>query len=300
MKLASLLQERLLLCGADAADYSDARKQLLEQLTDAAEVSADLILEALSEREGLASTVVAPGIAFPHARTEHVEDFYILIGTFPGGFAVPGEDAPVRLVVMYLMSEGTSNLYLRCVSSMAKFLGGPDNLERLIAAEDPGEMVEVIEEAGLLVKETVTAQDVMKSEPVTCNRSNTLREMADLLVKTHSQHVPVVDDEGVFIGMVTANRLLRVGLPDYLLQMDNVDFLRNFEPFQDLLKREQSMTVNEIMDPDAPRFLAHTPMIIVASRLVRDNLACAAVIDEQKKLVGLVSGLEFVHKVVRA
>lgn len=300
MKLVSLLQERLVLCGSNAADYAAARNQLLNLLNDAVGIPQEGVRKALAEREALASTVVAPGIAFPHARTDLVDDFYMLIGTFPEGFAAPGEDTPVRLVILYLMSEGTSNLYLRCVSSMARFLSAPENLENLVAAKDPDEAIAVLDRAGLLVKDTVTAQDVMVKDPVRCTAANTLREMADLLVKEHITHVPVVDDDGGFIGMVTANRLLKVGLPEYLLQMENVDFLRNFEPFQDLLKQEQSMTVREIMDPDPPRFLAHTPMIVVASKLVREDLESAAVVDETGKLVGLISGLEFVHKVVRA
>lgn len=299
MKLASLLQPELILCRQSASSYEEAQDMLLGMLAKQHSVDRKGLREALGERESLTSTVVAPGIGFPHARTDLVEDFYILIGTFPDGVAAVGEEAPVRLVVMYLMTEGTSNLYLRCVSSMARFLSSSDNLETLIQAEEAEDLIRAIGDAGVQVKESVTARDIMVEAVATCSASTTLREAADLMVRYQTMYIPVVGQDHAYQGMITANRLMRVGLPDYLLEMDGVDFLRNFEPFQDLLKQEQSMTVGEILSQDIPAFLAHTPIIIVASKLVRENGHCGAVIDESKRLVGIISGMEFVHKVIR-
>jgi CBS domain-containing protein/mannitol/fructose-specific phosphotransferase system IIA component (Ntr-type) len=299
MKLASLIMPESVVCGAKAADYAEAKEVLLARLRENEDLEIDPLRAALQERETLASTVVAPGVAFPHARVESLTDFHMLVGTFPDGFVAPGTDEPVRLVAMYLLSEGASNLYLKAVSAMARLLGREGMLGRLVAAKSPDAFREMAAESGVMVKDVVTAGDIMQKNPPTAGLHNTLREVADLMVKARTTHVPVVDDAGTYLGMITADRLLRVGLPNYMLDMDSVEFLNDFEPFEELLKQEQSMTADQVMDPEEPKFPAHTPMIVVAMKLAREDIECAAVLEE-KRLVGMISGLDFVHKVVRA
>ncbi len=301
MKLASLLQPELIVVRGRAETLEQAQDQLLARLAKEKDLETGPLKQALQEREALGTTVVAPGIAFPHARVDLVDDFHLVLGTFPDGVAAPQTPDPVRLVLLFLLPEGQSNLYLRCVSSFARFLGQEGALDRLVAADSAQDVREVVEEAGVLVKDVVTAIDMIK--PGTEPRAapcTTLREAADLMVLHRTTHIPVVDDAGQYLGMVDADRLLKVGLPDYLLSMDNLSFLSTFEPFGDLLKQERSTCVDAILIEDYPLFMAHTPMIVVAAKLVREGLFSAPVLDKDKKLVGMISTLDFVHKVVRA
>ncbi|MBN2713042.1 MAG: PTS sugar transporter subunit IIA [Planctomycetes bacterium] len=300
MKLSSLIQPEFILCNGKASSYDDAKEKLIALVESETGASASTIMDAVREREEIASTIVAPGIGFPHARTDSIGDFYVVVGAFPEGVPVDGQDVPLRFIVMYLLPEGASNLYLRCMSSMAKVLFPKGNLDRLVNATDAASLLGVIDSTGVMVKDEVTAADIMSKDVVSCNISSTLRDVADIMVKYNTSSVPVVDDDNKYIGMVSAHNLLKVGLPEYLLAMDSVDFLRSFEPFQDLLKQEQSMTAASVLDRDAPTFINHAPMIVVASKIVRDRLGNSAVIDDDGRLVGMVSGLDFVHKVVRA
>jgi PTS system nitrogen regulatory IIA component len=299
MKLASLIEQRRVLCGAQASDYSEAKKALLRLLEENEGIKPEPLLAALAEREQLASTIVAPGVAFPHARVGDLTDFHLLVATFPQGFSAPGADEPVRFVVMFLMPEGASNLYLKSMSAMAQVLAQPGALEKIVAAKDENELIEFFAATGVTVKDVVTAQDVMDKNPPFVNPWSTLREVADLMVKSHSSCLPVVNDKNEYLGMVDAADLLKVGLPDYLLSMGSVAFLSNFEPFGDLLKQEQSLTVESLIREDGIIFMTHTPMIVVASKLVREGCRSAPVLEE-KKLAGIISTLDFVHKVVRA
>jgi mannitol/fructose-specific phosphotransferase system IIA component (Ntr-type) len=304
MKLASLLQREHVLTGRSAGSYAEAREMLLGRLREETGCALEPLRDALDERQALGTPVVAPGIAFPHARVEAVDDLYILIGTFPGGVPAPAAEAepgpePVRLIVLYLLPEGMSNLYLRAMASFSRMLRTDGALEALVAAPDPEALIARVEEAGVMVKDVATAADIMTREPVTLAPGMTLREAADLMVKNGLTWLPVVDPEGTYAGHVSARRLLRVGLPDYLLDMESLDFLTDFEPFQDLIKQEQSTTVGEIANPEGPRFEAETPMIVVAARLLREEHGVAPVLAGER-LIGVIGLLDFVHKVVRA
>jgi len=301
MKLASLLQPALIRTRATAADLAGAQAGLLDILAARTGARPQPLLTALAEREALGSTIVAPGVAFPHARVDTIDDFYVLIGTYPEGIPVADQAQPVRLVVLFLLPEGQSNLYLRCVSAMARLLNLPGMLDRLVEVPSAEGLVAFVEQTGVLVQDVVTAVDLIKPGAAPAARpTTTLREIADLMVIHNTTHIPVVDETDRYLGMVDANRLLRVGLPDYLLAMESLSFLSTFEPFQELLKQEQSTTAAAILCTDYPTFMAHTPMIVVAGRLVGEGLARAPVLAPDGRLVGMISTLDFVHKVVRA
>lgn len=298
MKLVSLIQPNRVLVNARAATYAEAKVTLLARLAEDIGLDTRPLLDALAERETLGTTVIAPGIGVPHARTPLVNDFHLLIGCFPGGVEAPGQEEPVRLILLFLMPECKSNLYLRALSAFVRILSTPAQLDALVQAPDPDAFLGIVSASGVLVKDVVTASDIMSREPPRLTPSDTLRDAADMMIKHRRPLLPVVDDAGTYLGAVRADALLKVGLPDYLLQMDSVGFLTSFEPFQDLLKTEQQMTVRQIMRDDVPVFQEHTPMIIVAGTLVRKEVPDGIVVRE-RTLVGLISTLDFVHKVVR-
>lgn len=298
MKLASLIQENKILVKGHATTYAGAKEQLLQRLGDDTGIDPRPLLDALAEREALGTTVVAPGIGVPHARIPLVNDFHLLIGCFPDGIDVPGQSEPVRLVLLFLMPECKSNLYLRALSAFVRILSVPGQLDALVQAPDAESFLRIVFQSGVMVKDVVTASDIMSREPPRLAPADTLRDAADMMIKHRRPLLPVVDESGTYLGAVRADALLKVGLPDYLLQMDSVGFLTSFEPFQDLLKAEQKMTVREIMRQDVPVFQDHTPMIIVAGTLVRQQIH-EGIVLRGKTLVGLISTLDFVHKVVR-
>ncbi len=298
MKLTSLLQTELILCRGEAADYSAARELLLDRLPALDAARRGLIREALDEREALASTVVAPGVAFPHARTGAVDDFAILIGAFPAGAAKV--DGPVRLMVMFLVPEGQSNLYLRCLSALARFISRPGAVEQLVAAATPEALIDAIAASDPTIKDVVTVQDLMSHDLPPLRPEQTLREAATAMVRHSALSLPVADASGRYLGVLRGERLLRVGLPEYLFALDCLDFLTDFEPFEELLKHETDLKVGQLVEDDALVFCAETPMVQAAVKLVQSRACNAAVVDDAGRLQGTISVMDFVHKVVRA
>lgn len=129
-------------------------------------------------------------------------------------------------------------------------------------------------------------RDLMTSEVETVHPDSTLAELLDLLQERNIRHVPVVDDEGELVGLVTQRDLLRRSLA-----------ARGDLPFTVRREVAAHRTVDEFMtaapvtvDPDAP--------VGEAAELILDNkLGCLPVV-EGPHLVGIITESDFVAHVL--
>lgn len=63
--------------------------------------------------------------------------------------------------------------------------------------------------------DTLTIRDVMQEDVVTVRRSDTVRRAAELLAQGDYHGLPVVDDDGNLVGMVTSTDVIRYHLEQY-------------------------------------------------------------------------------------
>ena len=54
----------------------------------------------------------------------------------------------------------------------------------------------------------LTASDIMTREVVSVSRETSIRELAEIFTNHHIGSVPVVDSEGVLVGIVTESDLI--------------------------------------------------------------------------------------------
>lgn len=301
MKLSHLLDHNCILCNAQATTLDEAQKLLIDLYTRVTGKSGEPVKQALAERyASIGDMVLAPGIAFPHIREDFLDKFNIFIGLFPNGVSLGEGRAPLKIIVFYCVPSGKSNLYLRCLAAMSRLLSNSMAITELTMQGDSGAVINYVAQHDEVVNEFVSARDLMRTDFPFVSYMATLRETIRLMIMSKVCDIPVVDDpENMrYMGLVTTGRLLKVGIPDYLLMMDNLNFLQDFEPFQDLLRNEQSMLVENILKHNAPIFEATTPMFQVAIRLVETHTEFGVVL-ERGRLIGTISRFDFIHKVVR-
>ena len=298
MNLSHLLSSENVLCNASAASFEEAMRKMVDFYAATTGNPGATVLTALQERQKLGSFVVAPGIAFPHAREVFFDDFYVFIGLFPNGVPM-ADQAPVRLVVMYCVPEGKSNLYLRTMSAMARLLSKPGALDGMAGQSSGDGVIDYVAAHNEAVGEVVTARDLMETDFPVLTVDASLDDAIKMMVAKQTCDIPVVDNlqDMKYLGLITTGRLLKVGIPDYLMMMDNLNFLKTFEPFQDLLRNAQSTKVTCIIRRDAPHFEVTTPMFQVAVKLVESHVEFGVVV-ENGRLVGTITRFDFVHKVV--
>jgi len=300
MKLSSLIDSRLVRCGLRARTKEEAFRELVElavaetELTDAA-----AILEAVVARESLGTTAVGYASAFPHARTEAVDDFYLVIGTAPQGidFASP-DGVPVRFVALLLVTKTASKLYLKTIAALATLVQQAELFERIVAAQDAEEVIGLVESSGIRTGGALTLHDIMTTELVTVGPKTKLKEAVDLLFKHNVNALPVVDGDGRLLGAIEHLDIIASGIPDYLTMIGDLSFLSEYEPFEEVLHTEGEVAVADLMRRDVATVADDTPLIKAAAEMAGQRLERLYVVRDGR-LVGLVLAKHFIRKILR-
>src|ERR1700677_4626851 len=93
--------------------------------------------EALLSREKANSTVVGNGVAFPHARTDHVNKIVLAVGRSTQGVHFENSPEPVHLIFMIGTPKALISDYLVCIGSLARFVKDKGICDCLMKAQTP-------------------------------------------------------------------------------------------------------------------------------------------------------------------
>ena len=95
----------------------------------------------------------------------------------------------------------------------------------------------------------ITAKEIMTSEVKTAHPDMSVKELASLLYKNKIGGVPVVDDDGQVVGVVTENDLIdqnkKLHIPTMVSFLDSVIFLDSAASFEKEIKK---MTGSQVRD----------------------------------------------------
>jgi CBS domain-containing protein len=138
----------------------------------------------------------------------------------------------------------------------------------------------------------------MQSEFISVRYDDTCEKAIDLFTRYQLADLPVIDDEGKLVGLVTADALLRVCLPDYILWMQDLSPIINFEPFVALLRNEGKTWLADIMSDDYVTVSEDSPAIEVAKGMCRRGVRQVLVVRGDE-LVGVITIEDFITKVLR-
>ena len=261
-------------------------------------VDPEAAVRAVMDREAEAPTIVAPGVAMPHARLEGIEETYLALATSEGGIRFPGSDETARLLILVLTPAHAPAAYLRVAAGVAKKLQDPAFLDEIVARRTPEDVHSFFEREGKELPEFVCAADMMEKPSAVLRETNSVKDAIDLIVRTKLPQIPVVDKEGDLVGVASADEVLSLCIPDYMLWMENLSGFSNFEPFAALLRKESSTWLADITSDEYASVTVDQPAIAVAEALARHDAGVCYVLDAGK-LAGVVTLPHFLDKVFR-
>ena len=146
-------------------------------------------------------------------------------------------------------------------------------------------------------------KDLMTTDVVTVKGDNKVSEIADLLHKRGFTGVPVVNDEGTVLGIITERELFsadsKLYLPGYMKILQETKFL--IGGHRELPYAAEQLTrtaAKDIMNRNVHFVSPNTTIDELAELLVKDNQSPLPVTDASNKLLGIISRSDLIKLLV--
>ena len=146
----------------------------------------------------------------------------------------------------------------------------------------------------------MTARTLMNPDPMTLRPSDTVAVAAARILEHHLRHLPVVDAQGRYLGTFSIYSLLKLTLPQAVLDkhgLDNVAFVT--EHVSDLARRlggrrdepvQNWLNVHEVAHPN-------TPAMEIMLLMLHGRTTSVPVVDKESgRLEGIVSFWDVLEK----
>jgi CBS domain-containing protein len=147
-------------------------------------------------------------------------------------------------------------------------------------------------------------KEIMTRTVFTVAPDTPVAQVARLLREKHISGVPVVDEQGRVIGIVTEIDLIKrhaqVHMPVYIPFLDSPIFLEDPRRYQEDVRRVLGTTAEEIMTRRVRTATPETSVEDIATLMVDERANPIPIVDSQGDLVGIVSHTDIVHLVERA
>jgi mannitol/fructose-specific phosphotransferase system IIA component (Ntr-type) len=301
MKLASILNPELIFTGLQGTSREEIYTEMARRASEIVNFSTspEQICSQMIDRETLVG-IPYEGMAIPHLRLPELRDLFVAIGIMAEPVQLKDNDIkPTQVIVMSFISDNTSDVYLKALAAFTKYFMDPAHLENTAKSTTPEIFLQQLIADNVTLKKNITAEDVMMKEFAFVKPEDHLSEAVDLFVTRQVEVMPVVDDAGKLLGVMSATKLVRDFMPDYIMMMDNLDFLNSFEPFEKIFQQEETRFVKDHMRDPILVVKTDTPLIQFTVKLIRGDAHAAIVIDDNRKVLGVISIKSIIHKVLR-
>jgi len=131
------------------------------------------------------------------------------------------------------------------------------------------------------------ARDAMSRDIQTVSPDTTVAEAALLMRSSGHGALPVVDDEGLLLGLVTKTPLVRRLLPKYLEQVGDLYRSGDFKPFNDKVDEVALLPVKDVMNPEPLTASEDTPLAEIAATMIMQDQRQVLIV-EGDRLLGVV------------
>lgn len=301
MLLANLLDAKLIAFESRAVTREQVYQDLIDRICNhnkhAGPICEKPMMEAILKREKESSMAYPSGIAIPHIRLDNLEDTVIAMTFLENPIDYDGVE--INWVVLIFTDKSSSKLYLNIVASLLKLSLDTDAMRELHAQKDGSGVISYLRKNNIEVGKDICIADIMVMDPVSIAPESPLSVLDSLLNEYKISMVPVVDDQKRYLGEVNILDVLKVGVPDYLMMIDDLAFLRSYEPLERLFEQEDTLQVREIMRKDAKTLSPGTSIIEAVYHMIQKRQRYFCVV-EGDVLVGIITAMDIFRKVIKA
>lgn len=142
--------------------------------------------------------------------------------------------------------------------------------------------------------------NVMKKETVTVFPQASFVEVWEALFKKHTHALPVIDKNRVLVGIIVIQDVLTRLYPSYSDTLEEFLEEANFEDLEDKIDEVKSLTAKDLMNKDIFFCYPYDPILKALSKMVVRRIRQLPVVDENNKLLGVISKRDIFDKLFSA
>jgi CBS domain-containing protein len=196
-----------------------AAEELIERLVAAGAVSnIDKLRDRVTEEQPEDIVAMGDRAFLLHYRTDAVTGIHVVLGTANHPICRDlGDDETqcARIVLLIVAPRKLAAKYLQLVGAFARLLSKQANVEEMLAQKDSASLAQLAAFSEVELPAQLTVRDIMSYQPKTVAPDTALKEAAREMIRLGVGGLPVVDAEGLVVGMLGERELL-LSLGNYL------------------------------------------------------------------------------------
>ena len=226
MNLRDILRPEHVIVPLRATTVKQATEQLAGRLMATGAVTDSNRLRAVIQNAWPEDLVSVGDYAFlPHFRTEAVHHLETAVGIAPEAIRWEKDtNRAARVVIFIVAPPRDTPTYLQVVGAFARVLSDPATLDALHAAKTPADVLDLPALSAVELPTHLLVRDVMTTQVFAIGPDTPLGSVAQTMVDRDVRALPVVDDAGFLLGMVSHRELLKFLIPDYLQRTKSGEF----------------------------------------------------------------------------
>jgi len=146
------------------------------------------------------------------------------------------------------------------------------------------------------------AKDIMTPNPICVTPSTLISDAAKIMLDNHFNGLPVVDDEGMLVGVICQSDLIeqqrRINLPSFFILFDAIIPLELPGKYEESLKRITATKVEDAMRTKVQSLELDTEMNKIATFML-DQKYYSLPVTKNGKLVGIVGKEDMLRLLIK-
>lgn len=147
------------------------------------------------------------------------------------------------------------------------------------------------------------ARDIMTVNVISVKRDTLIKDIAHILVENRIGGVPVVDDGGRVVGIISETDLVskekNVHIPSYITVLQGVIYLESFKRFEEDIRKITAYKAEDIMTAEVEKVHEDDDVETIANIMIEKGVNRVPVVDSEGKLRGIICRYDIIKSMFR-
>ena len=292
----NFLQPNNVLCGLTDTDGKVVLGKLISLLKrHFPALDEEFTGKEIANREALFPTMIAPGLALPHARIPGLTEPLTAIACIPEGCDF-GSSSKAKVMILLLTPVDNPNLHIQLLSALAQAFKDEAVTEKASKCASAQDLIALFSADDTQIPDFLKASDLMEPFPAILQETDSILDAIKKFAMTKSEELPVIDNTGDMRGILSMADLLKYSLPEHLLWLEDMSPIYELQPFSDMLKTADENKVADVMREEFTMAQIDDPAVVLAKTFLQTNLQQLIIVDADGKPAGMVTLKNFAAK----